>query len=95
MTAFHPSTAAWLVLNAGATFRLTRLTTRDTITERPRQWIKRRKGNGWYDFVTCPWCTSIWIAGGVVALTWAAPRAWMFPAAVLTFSAVAGFLSER
>jgi hypothetical protein len=90
---------ALLVLDALATYRLTRLVTDDTITEPIRHWL-----GGWdpavlrvsrprtWDFITCPWCTSVWIGAGVVALTALWPVEWAYGAAALAFSAVAGFL---
>ena len=89
------------MVDALACFRLTRLVTADLIMARARFWLAGAPGDGtikrkrtWY-FVTCPWCTSIWIGAALVALTWAWPRGWCFPAAALAFSAVAGYLAER
>ena len=69
--------------------------TRDTITDPFRKWVHRRLGDGWFDFITCPWCTSIWIAAGVVALTVLVPQYWQYVAYLLTCSAVAAAVSER
>ena len=45
-------------------------------------------------FVTCPWCVSPYLAVVVVACQALAPKVWIYPAAVLAFSAVAGLFSE-
>ena len=95
MTAFALTPGLWLVVDALAVFSLTILVTRDVITEKPRQWIKRRLGLHAFDFITCPWCTSVWIAAAVVALTVFVPSEWKYVAYLLTCTAVAGFLAER
>lgn len=48
-----------------------------------------------WNLVTCAWCSSIWAAVLVVALTKLVPGVWQYPAMGLALSAVAGFLSER
>lgn len=95
VVAFRLTPALWLVLDVFAVFRLTRLVTRDIITEKPRQWVKRNLGTAAFDFCECPWCTSIWLAIGVVLLTVFAPHQWQYVAYVLVCSAVAGVLAER
>lgn len=85
----------WLVVDALAVYRLAVLVTADIVTDPGRQWAKRRLGMHVFDFVTCPWCVSMWAAAGVVALTRFVPSWWRYPAAGLAFSAVAGFLAER
>jgi hypothetical protein len=95
VVAFKLTPALWLFLDTVAVFRLTRLVTTDTITEKPRQWVKRHWGMGAFDFVVCPWCTSIWLAAGVVLLTVFAPHQWQYVAYVLVCSAVAGVLAEH
>jgi hypothetical protein len=84
----------WLVVDAMATFRLTRLVTRDLITAKLRL-VVSRVGDTTSDFITCDWCVSVWIAGVVAFATWAWPTGWAWIAAVLTFSAVAGILADR
>ncbi len=92
----HWSPAAWLVLDALAVYRLTRLTQRDTITAGPRSWMHKRYKGGWLlELVTCPWCMSFWIGLGVALATYFAPFAWSWPAAALALSAVAGWLTDR
>lgn len=92
------SLALWILVDSLAVYRLTRLVTADTITEPMRNWIggqrggevKRQKA---FDFITCPWCTSIWLAAGAVAATRLVPDPWSYLALLLTASAVAGALS--
>jgi hypothetical protein len=86
-------TPLWVALDAGATYRLTRLTTRDRLTEPLRQALKQWSMVA-FDFAGCAWCTSVWLAVGVVALTYALPRYWWYAALGLTLSAVAGIVSE-
>lgn len=45
--------------------------------------------------VTCPWCSSVWLAAGVVAVSRVAPRQWRYVARGLAFSAVAGIIGSR
>lgn len=91
--------AAWLIVDALATHRLTRLVTTDTITHRLRMWAGGMKigqeatRRGVYFFVTCPWCVSVWAAAGVVAATKCLPSAWVYVALALAFSTVAGLLA--
>lgn len=81
----------WLAVNAMAVYRLTVLIGRDSIT----QPIRDRASERMTLFLTCPWCTSIWIAGGVVVLTRFYPTEWRYPAVALALSGAAGFLAER
>lgn len=81
-----------LVLDALATFRLAILVTKDMVFEKPRQFVGRFGDKPAY-FIQCPWCTSMYLGAGVIALSrwWGF---WPYIAAVLAFSAVAGFLAE-
>jgi hypothetical protein len=87
-------THSWLlvVLSAFALARMARLVTSDAIFDRPRERIKRA-GTKAALFITCPWCVSIWLAAGVVALIHFYPHWWFYAAAVFTFSEVAGLLA--
>jgi hypothetical protein len=82
----------WLVVDALTVARLARLVTADAILDRPRERVKRL-GTKAALFITCPWCTSVWLAGGVVVATRFVPGIWAFPAALLAFSEVAGLLA--
>jgi hypothetical protein len=86
--------AAWLLLDALAVFRLTRLVNADSILDGPRQTLLARRWTRTYLFVTCPWCVSVWAAVVVVILTVNAGTWWSWVAAVLAGSAVGGLLSE-
>lgn len=81
--------------DALAVYRATILVTQDQITEPVRHRIKERFGMGAFDFMTCPWCTSMWLAAGALVARRVAPRLWGGLASVGAFSAVAGFLAER
>jgi hypothetical protein len=83
----------FILLDAGATYRLVRLACKDRITEPLRQALKSRSMVA-FDWLTCPWCVSVWIAAGVVALTYTQARWWLYAALGLTLSAVAGIVSE-
>jgi hypothetical protein len=45
--------------------------------------------------ITCPWCASVWLAGGVVVMRRLAPGAWPRVARVLAMSHVAGLIANR
>jgi hypothetical protein len=45
-------------------------------------------------FITCPWCTSVWLSFGVVVLRWKAPRLWGPVARALAFSQLAGYAAN-
>jgi hypothetical protein len=70
------STILTVLILAGATARLTRLVTEDTITGPMRAAIMRRSKNGpdgWaYLWVSCPWCVGLWIAAAVTLAAWCA-----------------------
>ncbi len=82
--------ATLLVLDALACFRLTRLMVADTITAPLRDRAPARLR----EFITCPWCVSVWLAGAIVALQALASGPWLYASAILAFSAVAGLLAE-
>lgn len=88
-------TALELVIYGLATYRLTRLITRDSITEPIREWIwKRRppeKSKIGYLF-TCEWCMSIWTASLLIASSMITAVTDVV-AAVLALSAAAGLLT--
>jgi hypothetical protein len=88
--------APWEFLILGlATYRITRLITRDVITEGFRNWFWKKwspeKSKLGY-LLTCEWCLSIWIASlmyisvMITSVTFAV-------AAVFALSAVAGLLT--
>lgn len=68
-------------------FRLTRLITRDSITEPMRSKVPDRfKLDEW---VHCDWCAGVWVSGVVVLLT---DLITSVPVPLLTWAAVAGGL---
>ena len=85
-----------LATDALATYRITRLVTTDAITAPARKALNHRGvgGNWLADLVSCPWCTGVWVAFGVVAARRVAPRDWVPIAQALALSAAAGLASE-
>ncbi len=82
-----------MIVDALAVFRLTRLVTRDRITEHLR--AKADDGPEWLAYLSrCAWCSSPYIAVGVVLARRFVPRIWQPVAEVLAFSAVAGLITE-
>lgn len=102
--------ATLLLLDSLAVFRLTRLVVADTITAPLREKLGGRRAATsmtmggermmvaarprLVEFITCPWCISPYLAVLVVAAQALAPAVWIFPSAVLAFSAVAGVISQ-
>lgn len=91
------NTETWyLIINALAVFRLTRLFARDSITA----WLRNADIDLPYVtfspgvLLNCEWCLSVWFGALAVGLTevW---FGWRYVAAALAFSAVAGIISER
>lgn len=86
----------FLMCDALAVYRLAILVTRDEITAALRGRLhgefRRLRVAA---FITCPWCVSIWLAAGVVALTRFYPSEWQYGAMFLALSGAAGFLAER
>lgn len=89
------SPGVWLVVDALAVYRLTRLITRDDISTPMRKAITKRWEGPLVTLVGCPWCISIWLGAGTVLATYFAPYWWSFVAMLLALSAVAGYLSGR
>jgi hypothetical protein len=89
-----PATVA-LIVDALAVFRLVRLAIADRILDRPRRALTRRsdRRRGVFSyFITCPWCTSIWLAAGVVAARLLVPDVWAPIGVGLALSAAAAVL---
>lgn len=84
-----------LVIYGLATYRLTRLITRDVIAEPLREWVWRRKppekSKIGYLF-TCEWCMSIWTASLLLASSIITDIT-DIAAMVLALSAIAGMLT--
>lgn len=81
-----------LLLAIGATMRITRLVTLDTITEPARERLR-----GWAETLfTCGWCFSFWAAIPVI-ISWHylhTHTLWVIAAAILTCSWITGALSN-
>lgn len=91
-------TVLGVVVDALATYRLTRLVVEDEIAAplRDRVWARDDPGMARIGYlVTCPWCVSFWVAVAVVAARRAAPGPWGLAARVLAFSAVTGAAANR
>jgi hypothetical protein len=82
------------VILALATYRITRLLTRDVITEGFRNWWWSKfppiKGLGY--LLTCEWCLSIWVASILVGFAMITTVT-IAVASVFALSAVAGLLT--
>jgi hypothetical protein len=66
----------WLLVNALATYRITRLITDDLIADPLRARVTRL-GEPWASAIECPWCMSFWVLlGGMcsVAVSYAFPQ---------------------
>lgn len=85
----------WLLLDGLAVYRLTRLVTVDTITDPWRSWLTGAFTGWLIELLVCGWCLSVWIAAGVVVLTWLFPLQWAWVALALAASAIAGQLLHR
>lgn len=83
------------VIDALAVCRLTRLATKDKLTEDIRDrvaWRVRHRRRLLY-LTTCPWCMSVWVAAGVVVARRYVPG-WRYLARVLAASHVAGLVAN-
>lgn len=88
-------TALELVIYGLATYRLTRLITRDSISApiRERVWKKRPPEKSKIGYLlTCEWCMSIWVAS-LLLISSMITSATDIAATVLALSAVAGLLT--
>jgi hypothetical protein len=86
------------VVDALATYRLTRLWTRDSlppVVHARHAWLDRFGNHPLGDLAECAWCSSWWIALGVTAARAIAPKAWQLVAVPLAYSAVAGWLADQ
>lgn len=87
-----------LVVDALATYRLTRLIVEDEIAApvRNRVWEQFDPADSKVGYLlTCPWCVSIWVGAAVVAARRVSPATWEPVARMLTTSAVSGMIASR
>lgn len=90
--------AVALVVDAVATYRLTRLVQRDTFppVKAAREAVLKSDAPDWVaELLMCGWCASFWIGLGVVIARRKAPALWSVVGPALVGSAVAGLLTER
>lgn len=85
----------WLLLNAAATYRLTRLVVADTITAPARRWVSDRFEGPLVELAFCAWCLGVWMAGLVTLLTALVPDIWAYGAYGLTLATAAGLIHEK
>ena len=79
-----------------ATYRVTRLVVRDTITAAPRNffWKKFPPETTYIGYLSpCEWCFSFWIGSGFVISAIIIPSVTYIVAAVFAVSAIAGLLT--
>lgn len=85
------------LVSALAVFRITRLIVEDTLFDDQRaaliDWLKAHDHPKVAYLITCPWCSSMYVAAAVVIV--ARYRWWRPLARVLAASAAAGLLSDR
>lgn len=90
-----------LVVDALATYRLTRLVQREMFppVAAARRYLNEdwvREGTSADELLNnCPWCLSFWVGVGVRAARAAFPRLWRVVGFALAASAVTGLISER
>ncbi|MEU9246764.1 hypothetical protein [Streptomyces sp. NPDC048385] len=85
------------ILALGSTCRITRFVVKDTLAAGFRIWVADHFGEDskLAYLVTCSWCTSIWVAGGVTPLAYyLGGSLWIqIPAVALTLSYLSGVAS--
>lgn len=85
-----------LVIGGLATYRLSRLVTRDEVLSGPRNWLWKKfppESTKFGYWLTCVWCVSIWSASLLVISRIIIPEATYIVAVVLSLSAIAGLLT--
>lgn len=91
-------TIAIFLLALGATARITRFINADYLARHLRAGIIRRLGPD-HDLaygITCAWCLSIWVAGGVMTIAWfyGSHPGFIIPTAALTASYLIGLATS-
>jgi len=79
-----------------ASARLTRLATKDSITEPLRVRIVAKANKEWVETLfSCPWCIGFWISAIVIGITWYYHPGWlMCTEAIFAGSFLVGLLSR-
>lgn len=93
-----PMSVTTFLLALGATCRITRFLTKDSLAAGFRMWIADRFGDdsrATY-LVSCGWCTSIWAAAATASCAWYLGSSPWFrlPATALTLSYLTGVASR-
>lgn len=95
---------AQLVVDALASYRLTRLIVEDKITDGIREKVRHAAMRSVDSpgtaakintLLSCPWCVGWWVACGVVVARKVAPRIWEPVATALALSATTGIIAEN
>jgi len=89
-----------LILAVGATARLTRLATVDTISAPVRAAVVKITRNPDHPLATllrCPWCMGVWVGALVAGWAYADHGRWYFtvPALALTAAHATGFIAGK
>jgi hypothetical protein len=99
LMAHHTNPTADLLVDALASYRVTRLLVSDGIVDRQRHAVvdrlRRRGHRKLVELSECPWCIGFWVACGVVAARRVIPRTWAPVAQAFAFSAVSGLLASE
>lgn len=90
----------WLaILSFLAAARITRIITRDSITQPLRTWLVNRLGidSKWSELLQCDWCMGVWVATAVTGAAWAWGGHWWigWPMYALAAAQVTGWLASR
>lgn len=87
------------LIDAAATYRLTKFVTEDYITQPLREKVFETFGDPQDSklsyLITCDWCISIWAGAGVAIARSIVPKAWRPLAYTLAYSAAAGWIREH
>lgn len=87
------------IIAVAACARITRLITRDRITQRPRMWLVNRWGIESLPayLIQCDWCTGLWTAAVVMpAAWWWGHSPWLqLPLLVLAAAHAVGWAASR
>jgi hypothetical protein len=91
--------AWWPVVYVLASYRITRLITRDSLPPLPRmrQYVfDRWEGRPIAELIDCPWCMGFWISTGVVLVASTPVDAmWRWLALPLALSTIVGCIASR
>ena len=91
------STAVDAATDSLAVYRLTRLVTQDDITAPIRERIFQKLGDDHKlsELISCPWCSSVWLAGGASLARELFPKSWSMFSRAMATAAIAGIVSQQ